>query len=150
MSNWTPHFWLNMAEAYAQGSKDPSLKVGCVIVRPDRTAASWGCNGFPRGIKDCPERLTNRMTKLDLTIHAEDNALIFAKESVAGYTLFSTFCPCIRCAVKIIQSGISRVYFRKNDLNDRWRDSQEMSLKYFAEAGVEVFLVDDVGSILKA
>jgi deoxycytidylate deaminase len=35
-------------------SKDPSTKVGAVIVRPDLTVASIGYNGFPRGMSDDP------------------------------------------------------------------------------------------------
>lgn len=146
MTNWTPKFWLDMAEQYAQGSKDPGMKVGCVIVRPDRTAASWGCNGFPRGIEDTEERLTDRDMKLSLTIHAETNALLFAKESVAGYTLYCTFCPCIRCAVNIIQSGIKEVVFKENKLNDRWRESQAKSIAFFKEAGVAVYMLHEDGS----
>lgn len=138
MAKWSDEFWLSMAQKYAdEGSKDPSTKVGAVIVRPDKTACSWGTNGFPQGIADTEERLTNRELKLDLTIHAELNALLFSPEKVNGYTLYSTFAPCVRCAVTIIQAKIARVVFTTSD-NPRWRDGQAQSVALLVEAGIEV------------
>lgn len=139
---WSDQFWLAMAQQYAQiGSKDPSTKVGAVIVRPDRTPASWGVNGFPMGIADTLERLTHRPTKLELTIHAEQNALNFLRERADGYTLYATFGPCARCAVQIIQAGISRVVYYRSQ-NPKWMDSQSASVALFAEAGIEVCEID--------
>jgi dCMP deaminase len=138
MVPWSDDFWLGMAQKYAdEGSKDPSTKVGCVIVRPDKTACSWGTNGFPNGIADTEERLNTREIKYDLTIHAELNALLFAPERVVGYTLYSTFAPCIRCAVNIIQAKIARVVFSTSP-DERWRTSQEQAVALFMEAGIEV------------
>jgi dCMP deaminase len=138
MANWTDDFWLGMAYKYAQeGSKDPSTKVGCVIVRPNKTPCSWGVNGFPQGIKDTPERLADRTTKNELTVHAELNALLFAAERVAGYTMYTTFAPCIRCAVNVIQAKIAKVVFPPSD-NPRWIDEQDRAIALLHEAGVEV------------
>lgn len=145
MTKWTDEFWLGMAWKYAQeGSKDPSTKVGCVIVRPDRTPCSWGTNGFPQGIADTPERLNDRPTKIELTIHAEENAFFFAPERVVGYTLYSTFAPCISCAAKIIQNKIARVVFppAEQSGNLRWIEGQKRSIALFEEAGVEVTIVE--------
>jgi dCMP deaminase len=44
--DWWDRYFLGVAEAVAQASKDPSTKVGSVIVRPDRTFVSFGYNGF--------------------------------------------------------------------------------------------------------
>ena len=141
MSQWNDQFWLEMAKKYAEESKDPSTKVGCVIVRPDRTPCSWGTNGFPQGIADTQDRLNDRPTKYDLTIHAELNALLFAPERVVGYTLYSTFAPCIRCAVNIIQAKIAKVVFYLSD-NERWREEQDRSIALFLEAGLTVIGID--------
>lgn len=137
---WNPddQFWLEQAIHYASKSKDPSTKVGCVIVRPDGTMASAGRNGFPRKIADSPERLNNREVKHRLTIHAEMNALHFATESVVGATLYSTFAPCEYCAIHIIQRGITRVVFPYAHINESWLESQNRSLALFEEAGVVV------------
>ena len=148
MSNWTDQFWLGMAKKYAdEGSKDPSTKVGCVIVRPDKTPCSWGTNGFPQGIADTEERLNDRATKLDLTIHAEMNALLFAPERVVGYTIYTTFAPCIRCAVNIIQAKLSRCVFITSD-NPRWKEEQARSVLLMLEGGLEVLAYDETGKLV--
>lgn len=148
MQNWNDAKWLRLAQHYAnEGSKDPSTKVGCVIVRPDRTPASWGVNGFPRGIADTPERLNDRPTKYDLTIHAELNALLFLREPAVGYSCYSTFAPCIRCAVNIIQKGIQRVIFYGSE-NERWAEEQARSICLFTEAGLETLAYDIEGKLL--
>ena len=57
MSNkWDLRF-LELARHISDWSKDPSTKVGCVVVGPDREIRSTGFNGFPRGIKDDDDRL---------------------------------------------------------------------------------------------
>lgn len=139
---WSHQFWLRMAKHYAEeGSKDPSTKVGCVIVRPDRTPASWGVNGFPMGIADTEARLNDRPTKYELTVHAELNSILFATESVKGMTLYSTFAPCIRCAATIVQAGLGRVVFYYSDV-ERWAAEQKRSTSLFEEGGVEVIAID--------
>ena len=63
-----------LAGHIAGWSKDPSTKVGCVVVGQDREIRSTGFNGFPRGISDDLDRLTDREQKYPLICHAEENA----------------------------------------------------------------------------
>ena len=51
---WDMRF-AQLAKLVSLWSKDPSTKVGSVIVRPDKTIASVGFNGFPKGVPDEPE-----------------------------------------------------------------------------------------------
>jgi dCMP deaminase len=142
MANWTDEFWLGMAWKYAQeGSKDPSTRVGCVIVRPDRTPCSWGTNGFPQGIADTPERLNHRPTKLELTVHAELNALHFAPERVVGFTMYTTFAPCVLCAPHIIQNKLARIVHPAITAGP-WTEGQWRANSYFREAGIDVSIVE--------
>ena len=128
-----------LAQAIAKLSKDPSTKVGAVIVRPDRTVASMGYNGLPRQVRDTPERLDDRGVKLDLTVHAEINALAFAKESLQFCTLYVwPLPPCIRCATSIIQHGIHRVVAPEPDIHSQWGDSNIRARDLLLEAGVTV------------
>jgi dCMP deaminase len=140
-SKWVARF-TNLAEEISTWSKDPSSQVGAVIVRPDRTIASIGFNGFPRGVEDSPERIANRDTKLLYTIHAEMNAILSAKEPLNGYSLFVwPFQPCAHCAASIIQAGIRDVYCPFNahlDSYERWKDSFQAALQMFDEAEVRV------------
>ena len=67
---WDGRF-LDLAAHISNWSKDPSTKVGCVVVGPDREIRSTGFNGFPRGIADTDERLSDRNLKYPLICHAE-------------------------------------------------------------------------------
>ncbi len=45
-AKWDGRF-LNLAKHISEWSKDPSTKVGCVVVGIDREIRSTGFNGFP-------------------------------------------------------------------------------------------------------
>jgi len=141
-SKWIARF-TGLAQEISTWSKDPSSRVGAVIVRPDRTIASIGFNGFPRGVEDSPERIANRDTKLLYTIHAEMNAILSAKEPLKDYSLFVwPFQPCANCAAAIIQSGIRDVYCPMNvhlESYERWAESFKAALQMLDEAGVKTF-----------
>lgn len=133
---------LGLAEYISTASKDPSTKVGAVIVDDDRRVVSVGYNGFPRGVHDTEERLNNRDLKYSIIVHAERNALLFATGSIKGCTIYTyPMMPCSVCASMIIQSGIKKVVAPNSD-NPRWKDHIELSLVLFKEAGVEVEFVD--------
>lgn len=108
---------IDLAEQIATWSKDPRTKVGAVIVDSDRRIISTGYNGFPRGVYDDPELLNNRDDKLKRIIHAEANAIISARCDLTGTHMYSTLTPCSQCAGFIIQSGISRVYTPRFNLD---------------------------------
>lgn len=137
---WDEYF-LGIAEAVSKRSKDPSTKCGAVIVRPDRTIAATGYNGFPRDIEDKPELLADREEKLKRVIHAEMNAILTAREPIKGYTLYTyPFLTCERCAVHVIQAGIVRVVAMPPNLEqiERWSHSLSLARKLYIEANVEV------------
>lgn len=145
---WDARF-LEMAELVASWSKDPSTKCGAVIVRPDKTVASVGFNGFPKGCNDSPELYKDRDLKLSRVVHAEQNALLHAGESVKGYTMYTWppgFGPsCDRCTAHIIQAGITRVIYKSSaspDFASRWKEAVERGLQMYKEAGVEVIPTD--------
>jgi len=136
---WNGSF-LDLAQFIAAWSKDPSTKVGAVLVRPDRTIAAVGLNGFPRGVLDHAERYDDRPTKYEMVVHAELNALLSSRESLEGYTLYVTpLPPCAQCAAAIIQRGISKVVIAMpRDLPEIWASKWAISSTMFSEAGVAV------------
>ena len=139
MTDWNRRF-LSLAEHIATWSKDPSTKVGAVIVDADRRIISTGYNGFPRGVEDWPSRLDNRDVKYEMIVHGEINAIVFANQSLQGTTLYTwPFMPCSRCAGIVIQSGIKTVVAPYND-NPRWRASFELTEQMFREAGVRLII----------
>lgn len=125
MTDWDKRF-LGLAQHYSTFSKDPSTQTGAVIVRPDNTPASFGFNGFARGMKDDPAMYANREEKYERIIHCEMNAEMFAKEPLHGYTLYTyPFLSCARCFVHLAQKGIVRFVAPKcpEHLRERWEDS---------------------------
>ncbi|MFL2944581.1 MAG: deoxycytidylate deaminase [Candidatus Poseidoniales archaeon] len=141
MANWNERF-LNLAIHISNWSKDPSTKVGCVVVGPDREIRSTGFNGLPRGIEDNEERLNNREIKYPMICHAEENAIMHAARigiSLKECTAYVTWPPCTRCARSLIQAGILTVIYPKNtDIPDRWASDFELSMNMFKEAGIEL------------
>ena len=141
MANWNERF-LNLATHISDWSKDPSTKVGCVVVGPDREIRSTGFNGLPRGIEDNSERLNNREIKYPMICHAEENAIMHAARigiSLKGCTAYVTWPPCTRCARSLIQAGILTVIYPKNtEIPDRWVSDFELSMNMFKEAGIEL------------
>jgi dCMP deaminase len=141
MANWNERF-LNLAIHISNWSKDPSTKVGCVVVGPDREIRSTGFNGLPRGIEDNEERLNNREIKYPMICHAEENAIMHAARigiSLKECTAYVTWPPCTRCARSLIQAGILTVIYPKNtEIPDRWATDFELSMNMFKEAGIEL------------
>lgn len=136
------YFYLGMAQYVSSASKDPSTKVGSVIVRPNNTIASVGYNGFPRGMSDDPALYADRETKYSRIVHAEMNAILNAHGPVDGFTLYNTFPPCDRCAVFVVQAGIKEVVSLDvpPEAADRWADSLAKTGAIFADAGVSLNL----------
>lgn len=137
---WDIRF-LKMAEHVSTWSKDPSTQAGAVIVRSDRSIASVGYNGFPLGMSDSFDRLHNREDKYERTVHAEMNAILSSHEKLDGYVLYTwPFLTCHRCAVHVIQSGITSVVAPAcpADKADRWEAKFAMSRDYYTESGISV------------
>jgi dCMP deaminase len=137
-SKWDDRF-LTLAQLVGSWSKDPSTQCGAVIVRPNRSVASVGFNGFPQDMEDRPEWYAEREEKYIRVVHAEVNALLFSREPVAGYTLYTyPIACCPRCAVQMIQSGISRFVFPvvPVDKRDRWTEQIEKTKSMFTDIGI--------------
>ena len=142
---WDIRF-VKLAMHIANWSKDPSTKVGCVVVGEDREIRSTGFNGFPRGIKDDEERLLDREQKYPLICHAEENAIMHAARiglSLKGSTAYVTWPPCSRCARSLIQSGIKEIiYPTPGEIPERWIADFNISNGMIYEAGVIVRTID--------
>jgi len=141
---WHERF-IKLAHEVAEWSKDPSTKVGCVLVKNKRVI-STGYNGFPKNISDSFDRLMAREQKYEMTVHAEINAITTAAlhgVSTEGATAYVTFNPCSRCSAVLINAGIDSVYVSTaNDIPTRWLENFILASKMLAEAGVEYHTID--------
>lgn len=138
---WRKRF-LALAEHVSTWSRDPSTKVGAVIVNDDRQVLSLGFNGFPRGVADKEERYNDRPIKYKLIVHAEANAILNATGPIHRYTLYTTKFPCSECTKLIIQAGISEIVIPYESPNDesvlRWADDRSFSKIMLEEASVRL------------
>lgn len=139
MSKWDQRF-CELAHFVSGWSKDPKAKVGAVLFSKRGGDITVGYNGFPMGVEDSAERLSNKEIKLEMVVHAEVNAIVAAGLRAQGATLYVWGKPiCARCAGPIIQSGIERVVALSPDSDDgKWRESGEVACQMFGEAEIAV------------
>jgi dCMP deaminase len=126
-------YFMNIAKATSQRSKDTSTKVGCVIVDENDRIISTGYNGF---VSKCDESLMTyeRPLKYNLIIHAEMNALLFAKRSLKNCTIYSTHIPCDNCLKHILQSEIRTVYYSDDSVTERFSKEQLTAIELLVKS----------------
>ena len=144
---WDKRF-LQMADLVSTWSKDPSTKIGTVIVNDRRRILSTGYNGFPRGIGDVQDRLNDREIKYKLIVHAEMNAIYNATwngVSLDGCTVYTTGLPtCSDCAKGLLQIGAKRIVCGyPEDIPTNWEESFAFTKKMFNEAGIQTAVYHD-------
>tara|TARA_R110002074_G_scaffold70206_1_gene163127 strand:- start:5 stop:430 length:426 start_codon:yes stop_codon:yes gene_type:complete len=107
--DWDAYFY-DIANAVSARSPDPDTKHGCVIVDKERRVVSTGYNG---PIKEFPnERVEyTRPQKYLWMIHAEDNAVTFARKDLSDTTAYITGHPCCNCFRRLVQAGVKRVVY---------------------------------------
>jgi deoxycytidylate deaminase len=71
---WDDYF-AAISSAVSLRSKDPSRRVGAVIVTSDLVVVATGYNWLARGIKELPERFADKDEKYKWITHAETNAI---------------------------------------------------------------------------
>ncbi|MGI9503513.1 MAG: deoxycytidylate deaminase [Geminicoccaceae bacterium] len=142
-TDWDTRY-LDMARLVSTWSKDLKAKVGAVIVRKNRVVAT-GFNGLPSDVLDSEMRLSDQEMKLNMTVHAEENALLVAGNDAEGACIYVYGKPvCCRCAGSIIQAGIRRVVAMppdsKNlDPKSKWYNLGIIARDMFGEAEVAFF-----------
>jgi dCMP deaminase len=145
--NWNEYF-MKIAHDVALKSKDPSTKVGCVIVGPGHEIRTTGFNGFPRGIDEVDEKRWERPVKYKYVEHAERNAIYNAARmgtELLDCTAYMTIPPCPDCARGLIQAGIETVVLTTvHPLKDRedWKAQLVFALSLLHEAAVMVVWTD--------
>lgn len=138
MNSWDNKF-IKLAQEIATWSKDPSTKVGAILVDADHNVIGTGYNGFPRGVPDDPAEYDDREIKYSKIVHGEINAILSARGNLPyAHTLYTIpFMPCCRCAGIIIQAKISNVVTIYSD-NERWKESFAITRKMFSQAQVNL------------
>ena len=141
-SKWDDRF-IKLARHISEWSKDPSTQCAAVITDGKRIVSA-GYNGFPANTDDNPLFYECRETKLMRVLHAEINALLFARRDVLGCTCYVwPIPPCSQCAAALVQAGIKRVVSVEpsDEQRERWAKSFDNALCLLREAHVDVTLL---------
>jgi dCMP deaminase len=146
--NWDRYF-VEMAKLVSTKSKDPSTKVGAVIVSSTNEVLSTGFNGFCRGIDEHAPGRWERPDKYSWVAHAEANAIYNAARNgirVAGARMYLNWAPtpCIECTKAIIQAGIIGVLGPDIPFagkGKQWEEHFKLTKIMLREAGVDTFYV---------
>ena len=109
---WDEYF-IKIAETVALKSKDPSSKMGCVIVDSKKRVVSLGYNGMLQGADESKMTLSERPMKYYFAIHSEMNAILFAHQDLAGCTLYNRVATCENCLKYCLQAGIKRFVYKE-------------------------------------
>jgi dCMP deaminase len=136
LNKWTFR-GLKLAKEISTWSKDPSTKVGSVILDQNHRVISVGFNGYPKGCND--DGMENREEKYKKVLHSEINAILFAKQDLKNCTIYVyPMPPCCRCAGAIIQSGISSIITLEPspEQYERWGDDFDIAYKMYQERNV--------------
>ena len=151
LTRWDRRY-LGLAAHIREWSKDPRGRVGAVLVAPElNRIVATGFNGFPSRVEDDVDRLSDKPTKLDMMVHAEQSALLFAGREARGCTLYVVGKPvCNHCAVLSIQAGVRRVVAAapRNGTTSEWDRRGHISARLFVEAGLRFDAVP--GEVLAA
>jgi len=151
--DWNDYF-IRIADTVRSKSKDPSSKIGAVIVGPERQIISTGYNGFPTGVNEGNDRW-ERPTKYQYVVHAEVNAVCNAARhgiALRDSTLYLVgmgppTAPCMNCSKTIIQSGIKRVVGASfKPVSEDWLDELDLAKSMLEEGHV---LFEEYGPLEK-
>jgi len=104
---WDDYF-MALAEQVSRRSPDRHTKHGCVLVDSDHRVISTGYNGPVSGVHNELVPL-ERPDKYNWFIHAEDNAVAFARCNLSGATAYITGPPCAACFRRLLQVGVRRI-----------------------------------------
>lgn len=130
---------VSYAEAH---SKDPSTKVGCIILNTDGNVISECCNSMPFGIDGEVEERWQRPLKYKFVEHAERNCLYDCckrGEKTDGATAIITSFCCGDCARGLIQAGIKTIVSPSPDLtHERWGNEWTLAMALLKEANITV------------
>jgi dCMP deaminase len=105
--------YLGLAQDISTWSKDPSTKVGAVIVNSNNRIIATGFNGFAPGENDDPALYADRGYKYQHVVHAEDSAIRTCDErDLYGATLYTSFPCCPNCMRMVRNRRFHRVVCR--------------------------------------
>lgn len=134
-NDWDKYF-MKIAKAVAEKSKDPSSKMGCVIVDRNKRVVSMGYNGMIQGANESKMTLSERPMKYYFAIHSEMNALIFSHQDLTGCTVYNRVATCENCLKYCLQAGIKRFVYEELRVHSYSTDPQKSMTNFETDEAV--------------
>lgn len=129
---WDEYF-IEIAKTVSIRSKDPSTKVGCVLVDHINRIVGTGYNGMIAGIKETAE-MWQRPYKYDHVVHAEINAINhLVCDKSEPLTCYTTVFPCNKCMTQILQTNITKIVYIKDYI-----DTKESMERFLSNGKTEI------------
>jgi dCMP deaminase len=137
--SWDEYF-MGIALFTSLRSKDPSSKVGAVIVNQKNRIVGTGYNGFIAGVDESSFSWNREgdwlQTKYPYVVHAEANAILNSTTSnMEDCRIYTTLYPCNECAKKIAQKEIKEVIYL----------SEKHHAEEFHLASIKIFEAANIG-----
>jgi len=146
LSKWDIRY-LCQALFVSRWSSDPSTKVGCVISDSQDRPISSGLNGLPKFTFNLKEEDLPQESKRLMVVHAEVNAIQFAKEVPFGSNFYVTHHPCGPCMAVILQKNPKRVFYldscdQSKSLSANWDSSLAAARTLANHSSIQLIGVD--------
>jgi len=117
---------LNLAAAVGTRADCTRRQVGAVILDPEHRVVATGYNGYPAGRPGCASAGAcprGQKSKAEIppmasytapesrcdALHAEENAILYARRDLRGCTIYVNHEPCPNCRRVIAGTGIARM-----------------------------------------
>ena len=141
--------WITLAEELSNNAIDPSIKVGCVLVKNDELI-SEGWNRIADGVEEIEARCTNSPAKFFWVEHAERIAVFNAARNgvcTAGATAYVNVSPCSicsHCLRGLIEAGITRIVgnTRKIKSKGKTMTHKVVNQMMIDEAEIEIIIME--------
>lgn len=134
---WDTYF-LGIAEKVAEMGTCGRKKAGAVLVNSKtKEIISTGFNGAAKGLEHCTDMYKhlceggclNDEKRCVKSIHAEHNAILFAKQDLSDAIMYCTDEPCENCTKYMVQSGIKKVVF-KNAYSNKYNQYFNQTIEW--------------------
>ena len=132
---WDEYF-MKIAETVALKSKDPSSKMGCVIVDATKRVVSLGYNGLIQGANESKLTISERPMKYRFVIHSEMNAVLYARQDLKGCTIYNRVATCDNCMKYCLQAGIKRFVYNELRVNSVATDPAKSMTNYESDEAI--------------
>jgi dCMP deaminase len=119
--DWDSYF-IEVAHVISTRADCVRRKVGAVVVDRDHRIVSTGYNGAPSGQPGCLTKgaCPRGRSTIEpyapyegncIAVHAELNAILYARRDLRGCTIYITCEPCQQCRQLLLAAGIERVVY---------------------------------------